>query len=134
MHTGTIAACGVTPDRCSDCTLQSSGIVLPFLALLQRPSRSCWVTIHRTRHLWSELRSVNSLVVQRSTRQAEPPPLGRASIVDSYWPDFGIFAMLYSFVLPLLAIRVVRGPTMTVRDPAIAVRVGSILVSDTYWF
>jgi hypothetical protein len=51
--------------------------------------------------------------------------------------------MLYSFCWPLLAIRfdctvpflttrVV--PAMTVRDPAMAVRVGSVRVSDTYWF
>ena len=67
----------------------------------------------------------------------------RAPTTSGYWPDLGDFAELYSFswpllairfdfTLPLLAIRVV--PAMTVRDPAIAVRVGSILVSDTYWF
>jgi hypothetical protein len=43
-------------------------------------------------------------VVQRSTQQAGRQPLGRASIVDSYWLDFGVFAMLYSLGLPLLAI------------------------------
>jgi hypothetical protein len=69
--------------------------------------------------------------------------LDRAPTASGYWPDLGDFAELYSFswpllairfdfTLPLLAIRVV--PAMTVRDPAIAVRVGSILVSDTYWF
>ena len=45
------------------------------------------------------------------------------------WP---LLAIRLDFTLPLLAIRVV--PAMMVRDPAIAVRVGSILVSDTYWF
>jgi hypothetical protein len=43
-----------------------------------------------------------------------------------------VLAICVDFALLLLAIRVV--PAMTVRDPAIAVRVGSILVSDTYWF
>ncbi|MFY9838664.1 MAG: hypothetical protein WAK55_19755, partial [Xanthobacteraceae bacterium] len=46
----------------------------------------------------------SSLRWQRSTKQAGLPPLGRASIMDSYWPDLGVFAMLYSFSLPLLAI------------------------------
>jgi hypothetical protein len=43
-----------------------------------------------------------------------------------------LLAIRLDFTLPLLAIRVV--PALTVRDPAIAVRVGSILVSETYWF
>jgi hypothetical protein len=49
--------------------------------------------------------------------------------------------VLYSFGWPLLAIRfdffpllATVVPAMTVRDPTIVVRVGSILVSDTYWF
>jgi hypothetical protein len=69
--------------------------------------------------------------------------LDRAPTASDYWPDLGEVAELYSlgwpllairlgFILPLLTIRVV--PAITVRDPAIAVRVGSILVSDTYWF
>ena len=73
---------------------------------------------------------------------ADNPPAG-PSADGGYWPDLGEFAELYSlgwpllairldFILPLLTIRVV--PAITVRDPAIAVRVGSILVSDTYWF
>ena len=44
------------------------------------------------------------------------------------------FTMFINFSLPLLAIWAVRVPAMMVRDPAIAVRVGSNLVSDTYWF
>jgi hypothetical protein len=45
------------------------------------------------------------------------------------WP---LLAIRFDFASPLPPIRVV--PAMIVRDPAIVVRVGSILVSDTYWF
>jgi hypothetical protein len=61
-------------------------------------------------------------------------PLGRASIVCGYCPDLGDLAILYSFSLPLLASSVVRVPAIMVRDPAITVRVGRILVTDAYSF
>jgi hypothetical protein len=52
-----------------------------------------------------------------------------AELYSFGWP---LLAIRLDFTLPLLATRVV--PAMTVREPPIAVRVGSILVSDTYWF